>query len=304
MAAAAGVAFRCSLHHRQLRFDRSRDLKSERRAEWAGSASRFVGWRLDQCRFAFVSRDLETIRRVSGTGVVEDLLGLGFVAASLGECVLGRFDVAVDLLSVPVRHRRIRAGFGGTRGAGGGALVVVLSVGHDVRVPRGASSHTCFVDIPPSSRFRSAGWLVNAENGNGLPMSARVFRFEVSERLRPWSRLFFVDPDTCTATIEQEQLTVSFGRWSLTTPISNIADVAITGPYTWWKVAGPARLSLKDRGVTFATTDERGVCISFVEPVAAIEPTGVLTHPSLTLTVADVDGFVEALHGACAVDRA
>ncbi len=129
-------------------------------------------------------------------------------------------------------------------------------------------------------------------------MSDRVFRFEVSKRLRPWSRLFFVDPDTCTATIEQDQLTVLFGRWSLTTPISNIADVALTGPYTWWKVAGPARFSLKDRGVTFATTDERGVCLSFVEPVPAIEPTGALTHPSLTLTVADVDGFVEALHGA------
>lgn len=134
-------------------------------------------------------------------------------------------------------------------------------------------------------------------------MSDRVFRFEVGERIRPWSRLFFVDPETCSARIEQDQLTVLFGRWSLTTPLTNIADVVITGPYTWWKVAGPARFSLKDRGVTFATTDERGVCISFVEPVAAIEPSGVLRHPSLTVTVADVDGFVDALNEACATTQ-
>ena len=129
-------------------------------------------------------------------------------------------------------------------------------------------------------------------------MSDRAFRFEVGENLRPWSRLFFVHPETCSARIEDDRLTVLFGRWSLTTPLTNIADVAITGPYTWWKVAGPAHLSLKDRGVTFATTDERGVCISFVEPVAALEPSGVLTHPNVTVTVADVDGFVKALNTA------
>jgi len=127
-------------------------------------------------------------------------------------------------------------------------------------------------------------------------VSNRAFRFDVGEHLRPWSRLFFVHPEACSARIERDQLTVLFGRWSLTTPVSNIADVTVTGPYTWWKVAGPAHLSMADRGVTFATTDERGVCISFVEPVAAIEPSGVITHPSLTVTVADVDGFVGALN--------
>jgi hypothetical protein len=129
-------------------------------------------------------------------------------------------------------------------------------------------------------------------------MSDRAFCFQVGEHIRPWSRLFLVHPETCSARIEHDQLSVMFGRWSLTTPLTNIADVTVTGPYTWWKVAGPAHLSLKDRGVTFATTDERGVCVSFVEPVAAIEPSGVITHPSLTLTVADVDGFVDALNEA------
>ena len=127
-------------------------------------------------------------------------------------------------------------------------------------------------------------------------MSNRAFRFGIGENLRPWSRLFFVHPEACSARIEHDQLSVLFGRWSLTTPVANIADVTVTGPYTWWKVAGPAHLSMADRGVTFATTDERGVCISFVEPVAAIEPSGMITHPNLTVTVADVNGFVDALN--------
>ena len=109
-------------------------------------------------------------------------------------------------------------------------------------------------------------------------MSSHAFRFDIGERLRPWSRLFFVHPGACSARIEHGQLSVLFGRWSLTTPVSNIADVTVTGPYTWRKAVGPAHLSVADRGVTFATTDERGVCISFVEPVAAIKPSGVITR--------------------------
>ena len=43
--------------------------------------------------------------------------------------------------------------------------------------------------------------------------------------------------------------------------------------------------SLADRGVTFATNSRRGLCVSFVEPVHGIEPTGVLRHPAATVTV-------------------
>lgn len=129
-------------------------------------------------------------------------------------------------------------------------------------------------------------------------MSDRAFRFEVDDAIRPWSRLFLVHPEACSVRIEGDRLTVLFGRWSLTTPLANIADVAITGPYTWWKVAGPPHLSLQDRGITFATTDKRGVCISFIEPVSAFEPSGVLRHPNVTVTVADVDEFVDALNTA------
>ena len=90
--------------------------------------------------------------------------------------------------------------------------------------------------------------------------------------------------------------TVRFGPWLLHTPISNIASASMSGPYRWWKVIGPARLSLTDRGLTFATNDERGVCVQFNEPVPGMEFTGTLRHPGLTVTVDDVRGLVAALH--------
>ena len=56
-----------------------------------------------------------------------------------------------------------------------------------------------------------------------------------------------------------------------------------------------AHLSLTDRGVTFATNSRQGLCVSFVELVHAIEPTGVLRHPAATVTVADPEALAAAL---------
>ena len=72
----------------------------------------------------------------------------------------------------------------------------------------------------------------------------------------------------------------------------------MTGPYAFWKAAGPARLAITDRGLTFATNGERGVLISFRTPVRGLDPLGVVHHPELTVTVADVYGLEELLLGA------
>jgi hypothetical protein len=92
------------------------------------------------------------------------------------------------------------------------------------------------------------------------------------------------------------RLTARFGPWQVQTELDNISDVSITGPYTFIKTAGPAHLSLADRGLTFATNGDRGVCLALVEPIRGIDPFGLLRHPNLTLTVADCDrlvGFVQ-----------
>ena len=62
-----------------------------------------------------------------------------------------------------------------------------------------------------------------------------------------------------------------------------------SGPYSVSKTAGPARLSLADRGVTFATNRDAGLCIRFAEPVPAIDPFRRILHPGITVTVEQVD---------------
>lgn len=69
-------------------------------------------------------------------------------------------------------------------------------------------------------------------------MTGRAYAFATDHRLRPWSRVFLVHPETCLVHLDAGRLTIRFGRWSLTTPIANLAGADITGPYTWWKVAG------------------------------------------------------------------
>jgi hypothetical protein len=88
---------------------------------------------------------------------------------------------------------------------------------------------------------------------------------------------------------------IRFGPWVLDTPATNVARVHVTGPYHLWKVAGPPHLSFADRGVTFATNADAGVCIGFVEPVPAIGPFGLLRHPAATATVQDVERLEEVL---------
>jgi hypothetical protein len=92
-----------------------------------------------------------------------------------------------------------------------------------------------------------------------------------------------------------DEIHVRFGPWSLRTPRHNVADAVQTGGFAWIKTAGPPHLSFTDRGVTFATNGERAVCLTFHEPVRAIEPTGILRHPGATLTVADPTAFLRAL---------
>ena len=122
-----------------------------------------------------------------------------------------------------------------------------------------------------------------------------AFRFESSYRLAALP--FGVTPRTASVSVGDE-LSVRFGPWRLRTSLDNIKAVEITGPYSFVKTAGPARLSFADRGVTFATNGDSGVCVCFRQPVAALDPIGLLRHPGATLTVEDVQGLAARLRGA------
>jgi hypothetical protein len=112
------------------------------------------------------------------------------------------------------------------------------------------------------------------------------------------ARVFGVTAERAWVEIDEDTLSVRFGRWRVRTSLENVAGVEVTGPYAFLKTAGPARLSITDRGLTFATNGERGACISFRSPVTGIDRSGRIRHPELTVTVLDVDGLVAKLRSA------
>jgi hypothetical protein len=126
--------------------------------------------------------------------------------------------------------------------------------------------------------------------------TAAQYRFSWDPRYQRAARLFGITPSRAWVDLDADRLLAHFGAWCVRTPRANVLDAEITGPYAFLKTAGPPRLGITDRSLSFATNGEAGVCLTFARPVAGIEPTGLLTHPSLTLTVDDLDGFAAALH--------
>ena len=126
-------------------------------------------------------------------------------------------------------------------------------------------------------------------------MTTRRFPFAFARAHRLAALPFGVLPSTTWVEVDETRLRARFGLWTLDTARSNIEHVSITGGYSFIRTAGPAHLSLADRGVTFATNGDRGVCVQFREPVTVLDPTGRLRHPGATFTVADPDALVAAL---------
>ena len=123
-----------------------------------------------------------------------------------------------------------------------------------------------------------------------------LFRFTAPYRIAGLP--FGVRPGTCSVSLAEGKLIARFGPWQVRTGLDNVASTQLSGPFGLIKTAGPAHLSLSDRGLTFATNSDQAVCIGFHRPVRGIEPTGLLRHPGLTVTVADCAGLIKALEGA------
>ena len=127
------------------------------------------------------------------------------------------------------------------------------------------------------------------------------FGFVFARSYQVFARVFGITPETAWVEVGDRTLEVRFGVWRLSTPLANVTDAAVTGPYAFWKTAGPARLAITDRGLTFATNGKSGVLISFRTPVRGLEPLGAIRHPELTVTVVEVDRLAKLLRS---VERA
>ena len=116
-------------------------------------------------------------------------------------------------------------------------------------------------------------------------VSVHNFAFDKAYRLP--GLLFGVTPATARVEVGEGELRVRYGLWRLSTSLDNVAGCQVTDGYSWLKTAGPAHLSMTDRGVTFATSHGPGLCVSFHESVAAIDWVGRIRHPAATMTVED-----------------
>jgi len=125
-----------------------------------------------------------------------------------------------------------------------------------------------------------------------LPRRHHRFAFQRDPLLALASLPFGVTPANAFVDVDDERLLIRFGPWTLTTPMTNVIGADRTGPYRWWKVGGPPRLSLRDFGITFATSTAEGVCLRFRDSVPGVLPLTSLRHRAATVTVDDPDDLV------------
>lgn len=122
---------------------------------------------------------------------------------------------------------------------------------------------------------------------------SRAFPYDLDPRFAVvWAPLLLVPRPQGVTLTDDERFVARFGLLQVDTPLANIAGAHVTGPYRWWTAVGP-RLSFRDDGLTFGTTNRAGVCVHFREAVPRV--IGPRKHSALTVTVADPDGLERAL---------
>lgn len=127
-------------------------------------------------------------------------------------------------------------------------------------------------------------------------MTTTRFDFAFAPAYRSLSRGFGIRPSKAWVEVGDTEFNARYGPWRVSTPMTNITGAEVTGPYKMFKTAGPARLAVTDRGLTFASNGDRGVLILFAKPVRGLDPVGLLRHPELTVTVADTAGLAALLN--------
>ncbi len=120
------------------------------------------------------------------------------------------------------------------------------------------------------------------------------FGYDLDKRWFAMFAAFGVDKTDGVEVTEDGELIATFGRVSVTTPLSNVDHTLVTGPHRWYTAVG-LRLSFTDDGLTFGTNHRRGLCIAFVEKVPRV--IGTKDHSALWVSVADPEGLAIALGG-------
>lgn len=130
---------------------------------------------------------------------------------------------------------------------------------------------------------------------NAVPTAPQLrFPFRVDRRWKPLLLLWGVRPERAEISLADGRFLARFGPWRFETPLANVRDHAVTGPYRWWSALG-VRLSASGGDGSFCSTADRGVCLRFHERVRVAR---VLRMPAFTVTPADAEALSQALQRA------
>lgn len=127
------------------------------------------------------------------------------------------------------------------------------------------------------------------------------YRFAFDQRFAALLKLLGVRPRRAHVTIGEHSFEARFGPWLVTTPLSNIRQVSLTGPHSPLKAIGP-RFSPTTRSLTFGSNADRTVRIEFHRPVPGMEPLGIVKHPALSVSVAKPNALRDQLETMIGAD--
>jgi hypothetical protein len=133
---------------------------------------------------------------------------------------------------------------------------------------------------------------------SSLPASREaihMFPFRFDPAYAILARNFGITGRSASVYLTPKMFAATYGPWKFQTALENIRAASVTGPYRYWRTAGPARVSLRDGGLTFATNSVAGVRLDFFDPVPGIDPFGAVQHPNLTVTIRDIGALMAAL---------
>ena len=125
-------------------------------------------------------------------------------------------------------------------------------------------------------------------------MTPTRFPFRLGPRSWPVLRIFGVQgTQDAFVDLDATSFSARFGRFAVTTPLTNLTAWSIEGPWRWITAIG-VRRSIRHADITFGGSHRGGVRVDFREPVGI----GPFHPPALYVTVEDLEGLGAALAAA------